>query len=246
MPDSWSVLIADDEPAARRGVRQLLKPFPEFTVVGECRNGYEVLAAFELNVPDLIFLDIQMPGMDGFEVIRRRTPERMPIVIFLTAYSQFALPAFEAQVLDYLVKPVNQARFAAAMKRATKQLRTQAGDAREDTIAVPTAHGAVLLRAQEIDWIQAEGNYARLWVGRSSYLVREPLRVLERRLLGSGFIRAHRRALVRLGSIREVNWANADTPAAVLQFGVCIPVSRRRRAGFVAAVRRLGAQQDAP
>jgi two-component system LytT family response regulator len=101
----WGALIADDEPAARRGVRQLLAAFPEFAVVGECRNGTEVLAALDLSQPgmphpDVIFLDIQMPGIDGFEVIRRRTPERMPAVVFLTAFDQFAIRAFEAQALD--------------------------------------------------------------------------------------------------------------------------------------------------
>jgi len=119
-------LIADDEPAARQGVRQLLAAFPEFAVVGECRNGAEVLAALDAlrpgtSQPDVIFLDIQMPGIDGFEVIRRRTPERMPAVVFLTAYDQFAIRAFEAQALDYLVKPVTEARFAATMKRLMRQ-----------------------------------------------------------------------------------------------------------------------------
>src|ERR1700730_13170160 len=107
----WSALIADDEPAARRGVRQLLAAFPEFAVAGECRNGAEALAALAASRPDGILLDIQMPAIDGFEVIRRRTPERMPAVVFLTAYDQFAIRAFEAQALDYLLKPVGENRF---------------------------------------------------------------------------------------------------------------------------------------
>ncbi|MGH7577275.1 MAG: LytR/AlgR family response regulator transcription factor, partial [Longimicrobiales bacterium] len=116
----WRVLIADDEPAARRGVKQLLAAFPEFVVVGECRDGAEVLASLDALRPHVIFLDVQMPGIDGFEVIRRRTPENMPVVVFLTAYDQFALRAFDAQALDYLVKPVAQARFAATMRRLTR------------------------------------------------------------------------------------------------------------------------------
>src|SRR6266849_1274401 len=118
----WSVLVADDEPAARRGVRQLLAPFPEFVVVGECRDGREVLAALDVLKPDVIFLDIQMPEVDGFEVVRRRTPARMPAVVFLTAYDQFAIRAFDAEAHDYLVKPVSEARFAATVKRLAKRL----------------------------------------------------------------------------------------------------------------------------
>jgi two-component system LytT family response regulator len=120
----WKVLVADDEPAARRGVRQMLAGFPEFAVVGECRDGAEVLAALDTLNPDVLFLDIQMPGIDGFEVIHRRTPERMPAVVFLTAYDQFALRAFDAQALDYLLKPVTQARFATTITRLKRQLAT--------------------------------------------------------------------------------------------------------------------------
>ena len=111
----WKALIADDEPAARRGVRQLLAHFPEFAVAGECRNGAEVLNALNTIAPHVIFLDIQMPGIDGFEVIKQRTAERMPAVVFLTAFDQFAIRAFETEALDYLVKPVSEARFAVTM-----------------------------------------------------------------------------------------------------------------------------------
>src|SRR5262245_53009895 len=101
----FGALIADDEPAARRGVRQLLAAFPEFVVVGECRNGADVLASLDTLMPDVVFLDVQMPGIDGFEVIRRRTPERMPPVVLLTGYDEFAIKALEVQALDYLVQP---------------------------------------------------------------------------------------------------------------------------------------------
>ena len=122
----WKALIADDEPAARRGVRQLLDAFPEFRVAGECRNGLEVLAALDASHPDVIFLDIQMPGIDGFEVIRRRTPERMPAVIFLTAYDQFAIRAFEVHALDYLLKPFDRDRFDAALDRVRQHCQQPA------------------------------------------------------------------------------------------------------------------------
>src|SRR6185503_17955850 len=149
----WGALIADDEPAARRGVRQLLAAFPEFVVVGECRTGGDVLASLDTLRPDVVFLDVQMPGIDGFEVIRRRTPERMPAVVFLTAYDQFALRAFEAEALDYLVKPVSEVRFSATMRRLTRQLRS-APSAREPRVVVTTARGAAVLAVRDIDWIE--------------------------------------------------------------------------------------------
>jgi two-component system LytT family response regulator len=233
----WTALIADDEPAARRGVRQLLAAFPEFAVAAECRDGAEVLAALDGVRPDVVFLDVQMPGIDGFDVIRRRTPERMPAVVFLTAYDQFAIRAFEAQALDYLVKPVTQARFAATMKRLARQLRAAATSAREQAIVVTTSRGATVLPVREIDWIEAADNYARIWTSGRSYLLREPLRTLEKRIEMQGFVRAHRRALIRLGAVRKLTWTDRGELVAVLGAGTSIPISRRRRAAFAAAVR---------
>jgi two-component system LytT family response regulator len=236
----WKVLIVDDEPAARRGVRQLLAAFPEFAVAGECRNGAEALAALDAAAPDVVFLDIQMPGIDGFEVIRRRTVERMPEVVFLTAFDQFAIRAFEAEALDYLVKPVSEARFAATIKRLMKRLRSPATEAPEDVIVVTTSRGATALKAGEIDWIEAAGNYAQLWVGSRSYFLREPLQLLEERMRKHGFIRAHRRALIRLDGVRELIRDRAGGMVASLNCGARIPVSRRKRAAFAAEMRRLG------
>jgi len=236
----WKVLIVDDEPAARRGVRQLLAAFPEFAVAGECRNGAEALAALDASAPDVVFLDIQMPGIDGFEVIRRRTVERMPEVVFLTAFDQFALRAFEAEAIDYLVKPVSEARFAATMKRLMKRLRSTATATRDENIVVTTARGATVLNVGEIDWIEAAGNYAQLWVGPRGYFLRESLQSLEERVRKHGFIRAHRRALVRLDGVRELTRDGAGALIAALDCGARIPISRRRSAAFAAAVRRLG------
>ena len=232
----WGALIADDEPAARRGVRQLLAAFREFAVVGECRDGAEVLASLDRLRPDVVFLDVQMPEIDGFEVIRRRTPERMPAVVFLTAYDQFAIRAFEAQAMDYLVKPVTEARFAATMKRLMRQLRA-APASREQAIVVTTSRGTTVVPVREIDWIEAADNYARIWTGGRSYLLREALRVLEARVHAHGFRRAHRRALVRIGAVRKLTWTDEGDLVAVLAAGASIPVSRRRRAAFAAAVR---------
>jgi two-component system, LytTR family, response regulator len=236
----WKVLIVDDEPAARRGVRQLLVEFPEFAVAGECRNGAEALAALDALTPDVVFLDIQMPGIDGFEVIRRRTVERMPEVVFLTAYDQFALRAFEAEALDYLVKPVSETRFAATMKRLMKRLRSSATTARDENIIVTTSRGATALNVGEIDWIEAAGNYSQLWVGSRGYFLRESLQLLEERLSKHGFIRASRRALVRLDGVRELTRDSAGALVAALGCGANIPISRRRSAAFAAALRRLG------
>ena len=237
-PVKWKALIADDEPAARRGVRQLLANFPEFVVVGECRNGAEVLNALDTASADVVFLDIQMPGVDGFEVIRRRTVERMPAVVFLTAFDQFAIKAFETEALDYLVKPVSEARFAATMKRLLKRLQSDSKPAREETIVVTTSRGATVLHLNEIDWIEAAGNYTQLWVGARSYFLRESLQLLEQRVQKSGFVRAHRRALVRLEGVRELTRTRAGSSVAVLESGVRVPVSRRRIASFSAALRR--------
>jgi two-component system LytT family response regulator len=236
----WKALIADDEPAARRGVRQLLENFPEFVVAGECRNGAEVLVALETSIVDVIFLDIQMPGIDGFEVIKRRTVERMPAVVFLTAFDQFAIRAFETEALDYLVKPVSEARFATTIKRLMKRLDSASTAPRDETIVVTTSRGATVLHLNEIDWIEAAGNYTQLWVGTRNYFLRESLQLLEERAQKHGFIRAHRRALVRLDGVRELSRTRAGASIAVLESGVRVPISRRRSASFIAALRQAG------
>jgi two-component system LytT family response regulator len=233
-------LIADDEPTARRGVRQLLAPFPEFVVAGECRNGAEVLAALDVSAPDVVFLDIQMPGIDGFEVIHRRTTERMPAVVFLTAFDQFAIRAFEAEALDYLVKPVSEERFGATMKRLISRLRSTEHSTRDETIVVTTSRGASVLQVSEIDWIEAAGNYVQLWIGPRKYFFRESLQLLEERQRSHGIIPAHRCALVRLDSVRELIRTDAGALFAMLGCGARIPIARRRGAEFAAAVRHLG------
>ncbi len=235
----WRVLVADDEPAARRGVQQLLAPYSEFTIVGECRDGREVLASLERLRPDVLFLDIQMPEIDGFEVIRRRTQERLPAVVFLTAFDQFAVRAFDADAQDYLVKPVTEARFAATIKRLTKRL-SDGSVGREQSIIIPTSRGTLVIPLREIDWIEAADYYARVWTGGRSYLLRESLDALERRVSSHGFARAHRRALVRLSCVRELRSKADGMLVALLASGTRVPVSRRRRWAFTAAVRKLG------
>jgi two-component system LytT family response regulator len=219
-------------------VRQLLAAFPEFVVVGECRDGADVLKALDVAAPHVVFLDIQMPGIDGLDVVRRRTPERMPVLVFLTAYDQFAIQAFEAQALDYLVKPVSEARFASTMGRVARQLRAVAAPA-VPGIVVTTPTGAMVVPLRDVDWIEAADNYVRVWTGGRSHLVREALADLERRIQTHGFARAHRRALVRLDAVRELRTRGTGEAGtlAVLGDGVAISISRRRRAAFAAALK---------
>ncbi len=241
----WKVLIADDEPAARRGVRQLLDAFPQFHVAVECRNGREVLRALDDVKPHVVFLDIQMPGMDGFEVIRQRTSARMPVVVFLTAYDEFALKAFDAEAMDYLVKPVSQERFAASIHRVLRRLQRSEGSDREAGLVVNTPRGTVVLRLREIDWMESADNYSRLWVGSRSYLVRESLNALEERVRRHGFERAHRQALVRIGAVRELARKPTGEVVAILASGAHVPVSRRRRAAFHASVAAVDTHSSA-
>jgi two-component system LytT family response regulator len=236
--NSWRVLIADDEPAARRGVRQLLAPYPKYAIVGECRDGRDVLLALDTLSPDLVFLDIQMPELGGFEVIRRRGIERMPVVVFLTAYDQFAIRAFDSEALDYLVKPVSEERFAATIRRVEKRLAAGERVRREESIVVSTPRGVVVLSLNEIDWIEAADYYARVWVGAKSYLLRESLLQLEQRIADHGFVRAHRQALIRVDGVRALTTNPAGDMIAVLTSGAKVPVSRRRRAAVAAAVRK--------
>jgi len=232
---TWRALIVDDEPMARRGVRQLLAVFPSYQVVGECRDGREALIALDRLRPDVVFLDIQMPGIDGFALIERQSIDRMPAVVFLTAYDEYALKAFEAQALDYLLKPVSERRFAAMIRRLSAHLQTKTSH--EAGLVVDTTRGVAVVRFDEVDWIESADNYARIWTGERSFLVREPLRALTRRLQPEGFLRVHRRALVSIASVREIRSTSSGQSVVVLTNGRTITVSRRRRADLIATMR---------
>jgi two-component system LytT family response regulator len=250
------VLVADDEPLARRGVRQLLAPHQDITVVGESRNGPETLLALDALKPDLLFLDVQMPEMDGFAVLRARGPDRMPTVVFVTAHDQFAVRAFEAHAIDYLVKPLKVERFEAALGRVRERLNLmQAADlagkltallaaeqARHtnrgaERLVVSTGLSDLVIPVSDIDWIGSDDYYARLHVGAKSYLLRQSLSSLEGRLDATRFARAHRAAIVQLDRVRELR-STAHGDEAVLRDGTRIPVSRRRRAQFDQLLRR--------
>ena len=248
-------LIVDDEPLARRGIRQLLAPYPDFAVIGECRDGREALRALAGEQPDLVFLDVRMPGLDGLEVIRLHGPERMPVTVLVTAHDEFAVQAFEAEALDYLVKPLSEARFRATIARVREKLRlhdalalarrlTALLDRRPATtasarsspspagrIAVPTEAGELLLDQGEIDWIEADDYCARLRAGDRRFRIRESLTALEARLDPARFVRIHRSAIVRLDQVRELTVERAGGAATLkLRDGTALPVSRRRLA----------------
>ena len=249
---SIRALIVDDEPLARRGIRQLLAPYADVVVAGECRDGREALRALATETPDLVFLDIQMPGMDGLAVVRLHGPERMPLTVFVTAHDEFAVRAFEAQALDYLVKPLSEARFRATITRVRERLRVHdavalaarltalldgaparaggAPAAPEGRIAVPTASGELLLDQGEIDRIEAADYYADVYAGPQTHRIRESLAALEARLDPARFVRVSRGAIGRIDHVRELRHAAGREAVVVLRDGGTLPVSRRRLA----------------
>jgi two-component system LytT family response regulator len=225
----YRTLIVDDEPLARRGIRQLLAPYSDVQVVGECRDGREALRALASHQPDLVFLDVQMPGLDGFGLIRVHGIERMPLTVFVTAHDDFAVRAFETQALDYLVKPLSESRFKTTMQRVLERLRARLGE----RIAVPTDAGELLLDANEIDWIEARDDYSEIHAGAERYRIRASLAALVRRLDPARFTRIHRSAIVRLDHVRELRTSGRDgSTVARLRDGTELPVSRRRLTGL--------------
>jgi two-component system LytT family response regulator len=234
-------LLVDDEALARRGIHQLLAAHPEVTVVGECRDGREALAALATLAPDLLFLDIQMPELDGFGVMREaiasRGVDRLPVTVFLTAFEEFALDAFDVEAVDYLVKPVSEQRFEATMQRVRRRLATarSAPDAARHVV-IATARGQRVIPLDDIEWIGADDYYVAVYTERRRHLLRETMASLESRLDPARFVRVHRGAIVSIAHIREVRSADGDT-VVILRDGTRLPVSRRRRAALASALR---------
>lgn len=214
-------LIVDDEPLAREGLRALLARDPEVSAIREARDGREALAAIRASKPDLVFLDVQMPEMEGFEVVRAIGAEAMPAVVFVTAHDQYAIRAFEINALDYLLKPVIEERFVQALTRAKERLRssTAADSARQfvsllETIASPRSHlrrlairsagKIVFLDTDEVDWIGGAENYVELHAGRATHLLHVTLSALEKSLDAGVFLRIHRSIIVNCARIREM------------------------------------------
>jgi len=242
----YKVLIADDEPLARRSIRKFLKPFPEFEVAAECGDGEATVAAIRTHRPDLVFLDIQMPEMDGFEVIRGIGVENMPLTVFVTAYDRYALQAFDAQALDYLLKPFAEQRFRAALLRARRtldlgaarvssdqltQLLQQVGRQKEYLERIPVPHKGrfLFVKIQDLDWIEAEGNYLRLHSNGVSHLLRGNMNEMEAKLDPSKFMRIHRSTIVNLERIKEVQPWFKGSHLVVMTNGQQLRLSRYQK-----------------
>jgi two-component system LytT family response regulator len=239
-------LIVDDEPLARERLAGLLANEPDVEIVAQCRDGEEAVTAIVDHEPDLVFLDVQMPQMNGFEVIEAVGGDRMPLVIFVTAYDQHALRAFQVRALDYLLKPFDRERFNDALERARRQVeREETGDLGRRLLALvkdlrrdqPRAERLVVksggllffLRADEIDWVEAAGNYVRLHVGTTSHLLRETMNAIESRLDPEKFFRIHRSRIVNMERIQELQpWLNGEY-AVLLRTGTRLTLSRGYR-----------------
>jgi two-component system LytT family response regulator len=247
------VVIADDERLARQKLRMLLEAEPQLTVVSECQDGRQTVLAINSFHPDLLLLDIQMPDFDGFQVLHEIPAREMPVVIFTSAYDQYAIRAFEAHALDYLLKPFDQERLHQAIERARAEL--QKSDKREIThrllellsemksgvvsAAPPLPQNRLVIKAKgrviflnldEIDWIEAAANYVRLSVGKESYLLRETISRTSERLNPNEFIRIHRSVIVNVRKIKELIPVNSGEYIVVLKSGKELSCSRGYRA----------------
>jgi two-component system LytT family response regulator len=214
-------LIIDDELLAREGVQRRLRKEPDIEIIGECGNGHEAVDAILRDAPDLVFLDIQMPLLDGFGVIEAVGATNMPQVIFVTAYDEHALRAFDVHALDYLLKPIDAPRFVEALKRArarvqgrnleaiSEQLQSLIESLRAEKrflnrLSIKTVQRIIFLSVDEIDWIEAAGNYVQVHAGRATYLLHATMNHLEEKLDSEKFLRIHRSAIVNLKQIKEV------------------------------------------
>jgi two-component system LytT family response regulator len=239
-------IVIDDEPLARRRIRRLLARDPDVEVLCDCSNGYEAIEAISEQSPDLIFLDVQMPEIDGFEVLQQLRVDAQPYVVFVTAYDRYALKAFEVSAVDYLLKPFDRKRFEKALQRAKSRMSFERGnDLNQRTLAVleelrarssyldrlliKSAGRAFFLKVEEIDWIEAEGKYVRIHSGRESYLLREGIGSLELQLDPRKFVRIHRSTIVNLDRVRELQpWFNQEY-RVLLHDGTTLMLSRSCR-----------------
>lgn len=236
-------LIVDDEPLGRTLVRRLLARESDFEIIGECAHGAEALEVIQRDSPRLVFLDVQMPELSGFDVLASLDPDRMPVIIFVTAYDQFALKAFEAHALDYLLKPLDEDRFVQALCRAKTYLTgRQSYELQErllglvgdlpmrskflSRLAVRAGGRMIFLKAEEIDWIEAAGNYLSVHVGKEEHLLRGRVSEIEKRLNPEQFFRIHRSTIVNLDRVKEFQALFKGEGVVVLKDGSRLSASR--------------------
>jgi two-component system LytT family response regulator len=240
------IVIADDEPLARQRLRMLLAAEDGLELVAECADGLDAIEVIRRTKPDLVFLDVQMPGASGFDVVAALDSERLPLVVFVTAFDSYALKAFDVHALDYLLKPFDRDRFLQALARARHQLeRPSNGDLRRRLLALvqdlePTpprlerfvikSGGRVFfVRADEIDWIEAAGNYVKLHVGGDTHLFRETMNAVEAQLPPETFYRIHRSHIVNIERVKELQpWFNGEY-VVFLKTGTRLTLSRGYR-----------------
>ncbi len=243
-------LIVDDEPLARERVKRLLRDESGIEIIGECGNGKDAVRMIGEFGPDLVFLDIQMPEKNGFEVIKALNANRLPVIVFVTAFDQYAIQAFDVHALDYLLKPFNRERFHKAVGRARKQIEsTLRGELDErlvslienigqekkylDRLMVKSVGRVYFLKTDEIDWIEAAGNYLKLHVGRESHMIRETMNAIEAKLDPSEFVRIHRSTVVNIDRIKELHPMFSGDYTAVLRDGTQLALSRNYRERFL-------------
>ena len=244
-------LVVDDEPVARDRVVRLLQQQADIELVGQCSNGLETVTAIERLSPDLVFLDVQMPEMNGFEVVRALEAGHVPAVVFVTAYDEYAVRAFEVHALDYLLKPFSSMRFRATLAHARDQLhRHRAGElgrklltlapalwdkpggGRPERLLVRSAGRVHFVRTAEIEWCEAAGNYVRLHVGQESHLFRETMNSLESKLDPQHFVRIHRSTIVNVEQIEQLRSSLGGESTVLLRNGVKLTLSRGYRESF--------------
>lgn len=229
-------LLVDDEMLARLALRQALASHPDIAIVGECGNAAEAKQAIAALEPELLFLDIRMPGMDGFRLLHGMQRSALPMIVFATAYGQHALRAFDANAIDYLLKPIDQARFDQAMCRVRQHWQglnvapTAAATSYLQRISVPSGEHIRVIATVDIDWIRADGNYVRIHAAGTSHLHREPLTGLLATLDPARFLRIHRGIVVNVDRIAEVHPLFQGSAEVVLHDGTRLNLSRRFRA----------------
>jgi two-component system LytT family response regulator len=229
-PAKIRALIVDDEPLARSNLAVLLRTDPEIGIVGECGSGAEALSEIRVANPDLLFLDVQMPECDGFDVLELLGNDLPPAIVFVTAYDQYALRAFEAGALDYLLKPFDNPRFELALNRAKQRIRLgRDRTQRLERVAIKNAGQVCFVKISEIDWIEAADYYACLHVGPKNHLLRRSLSDLEQDLDPNVFCRVHRSSIVNLEQVRGLKLGEDGEHEVQLDNGATVRLSRRYR-----------------